>query len=149
MTPPKDRHQDDVAVFRYGLIADLKDLPPGTERAAAIRAKAKRLYTIPGSKRTRVAAQTLRDWLRSYQRNGFEGLKPKAPNRLRTAAAHVARYHRNPAFDQTQRPGTQRPQGHRTGPEHRRHQRRHPAPIIDHPPPVCPRRPHGTAMAFP
>ena len=78
MTPPKDRHQDDVAVFRYGLIADLKDLPPGTERAAAIRAKAKRLYTIPGSKRTRVAAQTLRDWLRSYQRNGFEGLKPKA-----------------------------------------------------------------------
>ena len=34
MKTPADRYRHDVALFRYGLIADIMTLPPGTERAA-------------------------------------------------------------------------------------------------------------------
>ena len=76
--PDTDRRQS-IGLFRYGLIADLLQLPPGGkglyERLAA---KAALDYTIPGSSRTRVAAETLRDWLKAYRRGGFEALLPKA-----------------------------------------------------------------------
>ena len=39
--------------------------------------KAQRTYTIPGTRRTRVAVETLRDWLRLYRTGGFEALYPK------------------------------------------------------------------------
>ncbi len=62
-----------VALFRYGLIAELVRLPPGTpglyRRLEAIAAQD---YVIPGSSRTRVAAETLRDWLKRYRDGGFE-----------------------------------------------------------------------------
>ena len=74
---PSD-HQQAVALFRYGLIADLVQLPPGTKGLyALIQAKADRDYAIPGTTRTRVAPETLRDWLRHYRRGGFEALLPK------------------------------------------------------------------------
>ena len=78
MKTPADRYRHDVALFRYGLIADIMTLPPGTERAAAVRARAERAHAIPGSTRTRVSVQTLRDWIRIYERDGFDGLMPKA-----------------------------------------------------------------------
>jgi transposase InsO family protein len=71
-------HRQAVALFRYGLIADLAQLPPGTKGLyALIQAKAERDYVIPGSTRTRVAPETLRDWLGHYRRGGFEALLPK------------------------------------------------------------------------
>jgi transposase InsO family protein len=70
------RHQ--VAVFRYGLIADLIDLPPGGAGLyQRLHEKAAREYTIPGTHRTRVAAETLRDWLKRYRQGGFDALLPK------------------------------------------------------------------------
>ena len=67
-----------VALFRYGLIADLLHLPPGRRRLhALLREKADREYEIPGSARRRVAAETVRDWLYAYRRGGFEALKPR------------------------------------------------------------------------
>lgn len=42
MKTPADRDRHDVALFRYGLIADIMTLPPGAERAAAVRARADR-----------------------------------------------------------------------------------------------------------
>ena len=80
MKTPADRDRHDVALFRYGLIADIMTLPPGAERAAAVRARvrAERAHAIPGSTRTRVSVQTLRDWIRIYERDGFGGLMPKA-----------------------------------------------------------------------
>jgi putative transposase len=67
-----------VALFRYGLIADLVRLEPGSRGLyAQIQQKAGAEYTIPGSTRTRVAAETLRDWLKRYRRGGFEALLPK------------------------------------------------------------------------
>jgi putative transposase len=67
-----------VALFRYGLIADLARLDPGSKGLyALIEQKAAGEYTIPGSTRTRVAAETIRDWLKAYRRGGFEALLPK------------------------------------------------------------------------
>lgn len=74
---PSD-HRQAVALFRYGLIADLVQLPPGTRGLyAQIQAKAERDYAIPGTTRTRVAPETIRDWLGHYRRGGFEALLPK------------------------------------------------------------------------
>src|SRR3989441_5257315 len=71
-------HDEAVALFRYGLIADLLHLPPGHRRLQAqLREKAEREYEIPGSARRRVAAETLRDWLYAYRRGGFDALKPR------------------------------------------------------------------------
>jgi hypothetical protein len=51
-----------VALFRYGLIADLVHLPPGTKGLyRQMEKSAAREYAIPGTSRTRVAAETLRD----------------------------------------------------------------------------------------
>jgi transposase InsO family protein len=67
-----------IALFRYGLIADLVHLPPGTQGLyQQLEAKAAKAYTIPGTHRTRVAAETLRDWLRAYRQGGFDALLPK------------------------------------------------------------------------
>ena len=71
-------HRHAVALFRYGLIADLVRLPPGSKGLyTLIEQKAAAEYTIPGSERTRVAAETLRDWLKRYRRGGFDALLPK------------------------------------------------------------------------
>ena len=72
-----DLHQA-IALFRYGVIADLVHLPAGTPGTGAMmRAKAERSYAIPGSDRTRVAAETMRGWITDYRRGGFEALYPK------------------------------------------------------------------------
>jgi putative transposase len=67
-----------VALFRYGLIAELVHLPPGSKGVyERIRKKADAEYTIPGTTRTRVAAETIRDWLKRYRKGGFDALLPK------------------------------------------------------------------------
>lgn len=76
--PDPTTHLDTVALFRYGLIADLLHLAPGDRSLhARLREKATRDYEIPGTTRRRVAAETLRDWLYAYRRAGFDGLKPQ------------------------------------------------------------------------
>lgn len=73
-----DEHQREVALFRYGLIADLVQLEPHQRGLyARLAAKAAQEYTIPGSLRRRVAAETLRGWLRDYRRGGFDALLPR------------------------------------------------------------------------
>ena len=65
-------------MFRYGLLADIVHLPPGTPGVGErLRDKARHTYVIPGTRRTRVAAETLRDWLALYRSGGFEALYPK------------------------------------------------------------------------
>lgn len=89
-------HRQAVALFRYGVIADLIHRAPGSAGITAqLRAKAEQCYTIPGSRRTRVAAETLRDWLKRYRRGGFEALVPRPradrgqPRRLPDTVAEV------------------------------------------------------------
>ena len=78
MPDPEDDHRQTVALFRHGVIADLIHLTPGTPGITdRLRAKADRDYVIPGSRRTRIAAETIRDWLKRYRKGGFEALLPK------------------------------------------------------------------------
>jgi transposase InsO family protein len=67
-----------IALFRYGLISDLARLAPDTPGLyAQLEAKAAQSYAIPGTARTRVAAETLRDWLKKYRHGGFDALLPR------------------------------------------------------------------------
>lgn len=67
-----------IALFRYGVIADLAQLAPGTPGIYRLMAKkAEREYRIPGSSRTRIAMDTIRDWLGLYRNGGFDALLPK------------------------------------------------------------------------
>ena len=78
MKESDDDLRQEIALFRYGVIADLVHLPVGTPGTGAmLRAKAERSYAIPGTDRTRVAAETMRGWITDYRRGGFDALYPK------------------------------------------------------------------------
>lgn len=78
MTDTDKAHRHAVALFRYGVIAELIRLDPGTEGLyEQIASRAERDYTIPGTSRTRVAAETIRHWLKRYRQGGFDALMPK------------------------------------------------------------------------
>ena len=77
MTTSPQRHRQDVALFRYGLVAQIIACPPGDERNKVIANLADKNHPIPGSNRTRVAEGTLKDWVRNYEHRGYDGLKPK------------------------------------------------------------------------
>ena len=78
MHVPDDHLRREIALFRYRIIADLLLLPPGSPGIGAkLQAKAEQEHTIPGTQRTRVAAETVRDWLQLYRRGGFDALYPK------------------------------------------------------------------------
>ena len=69
----------EVALFRFGMIADLVHLPPGTKGLySKLMEKAGKEYVIPGSHRTTVAQETIRDWLKKYRQGGFDALLPKS-----------------------------------------------------------------------
>lgn len=67
-----------VALFRHRLIAPLlpTDLT-ARQRQQTIERIVTSDHQIPGTRRTRVAESTLRDWLRDYRDGGFDALKPK------------------------------------------------------------------------
>ena len=85
MTPPLDPHlatdaerRQQIALFRYGLIADLVQLPPSQRGLYKLLTdKAAREHDIPFSLRRHVAAETMRGWLRDYRCGGFDALMPK------------------------------------------------------------------------
>ncbi|MEA1921987.1 MAG: DDE-type integrase/transposase/recombinase [Pseudomonadota bacterium] len=67
-----------VALFRYGLIADVVCLEPGAKGLyAKLKEKAALDYVIPGSSRTSIAQETLRSWIKDYRKDGFDALYPK------------------------------------------------------------------------
>jgi transposase InsO family protein len=95
MTPPIDpmlasdaERRQQVALFRYGLIADLVQLPQHYRGLyKLLEQKAAREYEIPGTLRRHVAAETIRHWLRDYRLGGFDALVPKVRNDLGNARA--------------------------------------------------------------
>ena len=73
-----DERRREVALFRYGVIADLVALEPNHRGLyALLEKKAASEYSIPGSLRRHVAAETIRGWLRAYRRGGFDALIPR------------------------------------------------------------------------
>lgn len=78
MNDPDHERRQAIALFRYGVIAELLQLPPGGKGLyRQLADKAARDYRIPSSTRTRIAAETIRDWLQAYRRGGFAALVPK------------------------------------------------------------------------
>lgn len=79
MTDEAQSPETQIALFRYGLIADCVQLPKGKGNGTSFKLaeKAKQHYSIPGSRRTKVAVETIRDWLSAYRVGGFDALKPK------------------------------------------------------------------------
>jgi putative transposase len=76
--PEADERRREVALFRYGIIADLVQLEPHHRGLyALLEKKAEQDYTIPGSLRRHVAPETMRGWLRAYRRGGFDALVPR------------------------------------------------------------------------
>jgi putative transposase len=79
MKKDNQNHDQEVALFRFGVIADMVHLPPGTKGLySKLREKAGKEYIIPGSRRTIVAQETIRDWLKKYRQGGFDALLPKS-----------------------------------------------------------------------
>ena len=78
MNDQQKQRIEQIALFRFGVLGDLVHLAPG-ERAIfeQLKEKAERDYQIPFTTRTRVAAETIRDWLKNYRKAGFDGLKPQ------------------------------------------------------------------------
>jgi putative transposase len=75
---PVDRNTE-IALFRYGLIAQLVHMPPDSgQQESLLRDIAARTYTIPGSTRTRVSLTTLRRYFKTYVAQGFDALRPTA-----------------------------------------------------------------------
>ncbi len=67
-----------VAVFRHWVISPLRLETRGTKAwRERLRELSARKWAIPGSERTRIAPQTIRDWFRRYEEEGLDGLKPK------------------------------------------------------------------------
>ena len=66
------KRAEEVALFRYSLIAGLVRLPAG-EKGVYQRLKeiSDKDYQIPGTTRTRVALETLRDWIQAYRKGGL------------------------------------------------------------------------------
>lgn len=76
--PKAAEARQQIALFRYGLIADFIPLPRNHKGLyKLLQAKAEKEYEIPGSLRRRVAVETLRGWLADYRRAGFEALLPQ------------------------------------------------------------------------
>jgi putative transposase len=73
-----DKQREEVALFRYGVIAELVQSPlaPGDKERILMR-QAAREWQIPGTDRHRIGRSTIRDWAEIYQAQGLEGLKPR------------------------------------------------------------------------
>lgn len=65
-----EKHQEEVALFRFGVISDLvcTRLEPG-ETAEHIRNKSQQRWQIPHSGKTRVSESTIRRWVRLYEKS--------------------------------------------------------------------------------
>ena len=77
MNDQVQKHIEQIALFRYGVLGDLVHIKPGEIIQKLLKEKAEREHQIPFSTRTRVAPETIRDWLKAYRKAGFDGLKPK------------------------------------------------------------------------
>jgi transposase InsO family protein len=77
-TDERKQQREQIALFRYGLVAELLHLRPSEGLYKKLEEQASKSYAIPGTTRTRVAAETVRGWLGQYRKDGFEGLMPRA-----------------------------------------------------------------------
>ena len=74
----KERDRQKIADFRYSVVGELcNPYLTDDEKKVLIKEKTERLYVIPGSKKTGITAETIRNWATKYRLYGKEGLLPK------------------------------------------------------------------------
>ena len=139
-----DKTREQIALFRYGLIADLLHRGP-RERGLQplLLEKAEKVYEIPGSRRSRVAAETIRDWLMEYRRGGFDALRPRARRDQGQRPGDPAGDRRPALPDQGGDPGALGGRGDRAGASASRDRRGAAPRSGDGPPAALTPRPHG------
>lgn len=72
------RLRTEIADFRYSVIAELcNPYLSEEEKKILLKEKTQRQYVIPGSIKTRITAETVRNWIRKYKQYGKDGLMPK------------------------------------------------------------------------
>jgi transposase InsO family protein len=73
-----EKVRQQIALFRFSVIGSLisGELEHGA-LSKQINELANRHYAIPYSRRNRIGAGTIEEWLYAYRYDGFEGLKPK------------------------------------------------------------------------
>ena len=121
MHHPDDELRQAVALFRYGLIADVLRLPPGSrEIRRTLNDKAQRTYTIPGTRRTRVAVETMRGLAEPVSQRRVRGAVPEDPHRPRPAPAHAPRGRRVARLAQERTTRAVGQSAHRSRPRARR-----------------------------
>ena len=70
-----EKEREQVALFRYGLIAPL--LNEQVDAKEYFGELAGKVHSIPYYGERTVAEKTIKEWLLHYRRHGFESLKPK------------------------------------------------------------------------
>ncbi len=76
----KDAIKNDIALFRYGLIAPIiTDTFNESSKTEFLRNVSSKTYIVNG-KEQRFAPETIRDWVYKYQEGGFNALIPKTRN---------------------------------------------------------------------
>lgn len=70
-----EKQRDEVALFRYGLIAPLLNGQVGTKQY--LEELEGKIHSIPYYGEKRIASKTIQEWLLNYRRHGFDALKPK------------------------------------------------------------------------
>lgn len=83
-----EQHRERVALFRYGVIAELVNGPlaPG-EKEKGLTRLSQKTWIIPGTDRTTIARATMRDWVAAYRAMGLDGLKPQPRSDAGTSRA--------------------------------------------------------------
>ena len=70
------KKREAVALFRYGVIAPVLHAAAGTQ-SEYFRQMAQKELEVPGVGRRRYSVSAFKSWLRSYRRQGLDGLLPK------------------------------------------------------------------------
>lgn len=69
--------REEIALFRYQIIAEVVTEPSGHRRQLLMAQIAKRQLDIPYSSRIRIGLRTLQRWVKDYQNQGLKGLEPQ------------------------------------------------------------------------
>ncbi len=74
----KERLRQQIADFRYSVVGELcNPYLTDDEKKVLIKEKTERFYAIPGSKKTGITSETIRNWATKYKLSGKEGLLPR------------------------------------------------------------------------
>jgi len=75
-----EKKREQIALFRYGLIVPFlteEELEWGV-KGELVKRMARQIHMIPFSRKSSLHESTIRRFLASYRKNGFDGLKPKS-----------------------------------------------------------------------